>query len=101
MKKSIDLLGTRYTIRFEIHPCLDDGTPVDGFCDLENKEIVIDADLKGDERRVREILIHECFHGVLEESGQTAAWPDEFYEKFEEPIVTVLARWISYRSDLF
>lgn len=78
MQKTINILGTEYTIKIgnaTDYPALED---VDGYMDSTTKEIVVDdmeqtknqPGAKGDlEKYQKQCLRHEIIHAFMEESG--------------------------------
>ena len=71
--------GRRWKLQFRPlsrMPRLGDSEPVRGFCDTENRKIVVCTDQKG--RAGLETLIHECLHAAYpdldEEAVETTAY---------------------------
>lgn len=84
IKKTVDVLGTKYKIVF--HNRTEDAilSQADGYCDWSSKTIVIcrnlDSNIGNIEYAYKKILRHELTHAVLHESGldvctgETTAW---------------------------
>ena len=82
---TIHILGKKYALKSK--PGLQNGQN-DGLCDLERREITIDASLKGDEYFVA--LIHEMIHGVFHEGSISQVIPHEV----EEIVADLVAKWV-------
>lgn len=100
MMKKINILGTEYSIK--IHKVSEDDymkkNRLAGYCDEENKEIVIadmseeeyfvGMDAKAQKRFFNKTLRHEVIHAFLNESGlsDNASVPSVAWAKHEEMI---------------
>lgn len=60
----INILGKDIYVSVLPAPKLDDGTPVKGYLDIENWEIIIDLKLMEDKKVFDQVLLHEICHAV-------------------------------------
>lgn len=88
---NLHILGRKYALKSKIR--LQNGQN-DGLCDLELKEITIDASLKGDEYFVA--LVHEIIHAVLHEGSISPVISHDV----EEIIADLVGKWLVENLDM-
>lgn len=64
--KSFMIKGKKYSVRIEKHLRHEDGSKVDGLCDLDNRTIYLDKGLK--RKEMEKVLLHEVFHAIIFEA---------------------------------
>jgi hypothetical protein len=69
----ISISGHEYQYRTVPDLRKDDGTGLDGWYRVNDREILIEADLP--KARAKTVLIHEIVHGILEHAGMGGMEP--------------------------
>ena len=73
MEKTVNILGTTYTIKEQSEKDNKLLEGCDGYCDYTTKEIVVEREIQGTlqdmEVYIRKVLRHEIVHAFLLESG--------------------------------
>lgn len=73
MEKTVNILGTTYTIKEQSERDNKLLEGCDGYCDYTTKEIVVEREIEGTLRDmevyIRKVLRHEIIHAFLLESG--------------------------------
>lgn len=65
MKRTIQIKGKTWKIKRKKNPTLKGVGPCHGVADLQNRIIILDSRMKGDQ--LTKIFIHELLHGCIHE----------------------------------
>lgn len=97
-KRSVDVLGVKYTIKEQSESENELLKSCDGYCDWTTKEIVVEREMSGTLRDmdcyVRKVLRHEIVHAFLIESGLAESSMEATAWAYNEEIVD----WIAWQG---
>lgn len=86
----VTIYGQDYKIKFE-KDCQVNGIPCEGYCNTREYVIYLDVSLKKKPAFLKEVLIHEMGHGLLDRLGfHLVGFPPELEEILVQAVAVMM-----------